>query len=99
MKKEHESEKRKKNRIVQACFLKKKSKHQRSWKHILYHLHHLKIYECPASSSPNSSPRPQKIRTLSELYEVTENENNVTLFCLVSDCEPVGFEEAVQDRR
>jgi len=43
----------------------------------------------PALSSPppNSSPGPQKTRTLSELYEVTENENNVTLFCLFFDCE------------
>jgi len=52
-----------------------------------------------SSPSPNSSPRPPKTRTLSELYEVTENENNLTLFCLFSDCEPVGFEEVVQDER
>ena len=52
-----------------------------------------------ASAPPNSSPRPQKTRTLSELYEVMKNENNLTLFYLFFDCEPVGFEEAVQDRR
>jgi len=56
---------------------------------------------CPVSSSPppNSSPRPQKTRTPSELYKITENENNLTLFCLFFDCELVGFEEAIHDRR
>ena len=36
----------------------------------------------PSSSTPNSSPMPQETRTISELYKVTENENNLTLFCL-----------------
>ena len=55
----------------------------------------------PTSSSPqpNSSPRPQKTRMLSQLCEVMENENKLTLFCLFSNCEHVGFEEAVEDRR
>jgi len=52
-----------------------------------------------SSAPPNSSPRPQKTRTLSKPYEVTENENNLILFCLFPDCEPVDFEEVVQDRR
>jgi len=52
------------------------------------------------SSSPlNSSPMPQKTRTLFELYKVTENENNLTHFCLFFNCELVGFEESMQDRR
>ena len=38
-------------------------------------------------------------RTLYELYEVTENENNLILFCLFVNCEPLGFEEAIQDKR
>jgi len=55
----------------------------------------------PASSPPppNFSPKPQKTRTLFELYKVTENENNLTHFCLFFNCELVGFEESMQDRR
>jgi len=56
----------------------------------------------PTSSSPpppNSFLRHQKTRTLSELYEVTENENNLTRFCLIFNCEPVSFEEVLQDRK
>lgn len=39
------------------------------------------------------------MRRLDEIYEVTENQNNLTLFCLFVDCEPIGFEEAIQDER
>ena len=39
------------------------------------------------------------MRSLQELYEVSENQNDLTLFCLFADCEPIGFEEAVQNRK
>ena len=39
------------------------------------------------------------MRSLEELYEVSENQNDLTLFCLFADCEPIDFEEAVQNRK
>ena len=36
---------------------------------------------------------------MDEIYEVTENQNDITLFCLFADCEPIGFEEAIQSKR
>jgi hypothetical protein len=49
-----------------------------------------------SSSSGSSSERPPHMRSLQELYEVTENLNDdLNLFCHFADCEPIGFEEAV----
>ena len=62
----------------------------------------------PSSPTPNredpsleesSSERPCRMRNLQELYEVTTNQDNLTLFCLFADCEPIGFEEAVQSKK
>ena len=36
------------------------------------------------------------MRSLQELYEVTDE---LTLFCLYVDCEPIGFEEAIQSKK
>ena len=51
------------------------------------------------SSEESSSERPRRMRNLQELYEVTSNQDNLTLFCLFADCEPIGFEEAVQSKK
>ena len=51
------------------------------------------------SSEESSSERPHRMKNLQELYEVTANQDNLTLFCLFADCEPLGFEEAVQSKR
>ncbi|KAL5568431.1 hypothetical protein UlMin_025006 [Ulmus minor] len=40
----------------------------------------------------------QRTRSLRDLYEVTERQDNLTLFYLFSDCEPVSFQEAVQEK-
>lgn len=39
------------------------------------------------------------MKNLQELYEVTANQDNLTLFCLFADCEPLSFEEAVQSKK
>ena len=33
-----------------------------------------------------------------DIYEVTENQDNLTLFCLFADCEPMNFEEAKEKK-
>ena len=39
------------------------------------------------------------MRSLQDLYEATENlSNDLTLFCHFVDCEPIGFEEVVQEK-
>ena len=57
--------------------------------------------ESPSSSSSGSQrektvPRTQSLR---ELYEVTEQADNLTLFCLFVDCELVSFQEAAQEKK
>lgn len=48
-------------------------------------------------SSPSSSERPPRMRSIAELYEETEEINeDSTLFCLFADIEPMCFEEAIQ---
>ncbi|KAH9695599.1 hypothetical protein KPL71_022832 [Citrus sinensis] len=37
--------------------------------------------------------------SLQDLYEVTERHDNLTLFCLFADCEPVNFQEAALDEK
>ena len=39
------------------------------------------------------------IRSLEDLYEVTDRLENLTLFYLFADCEPVNFQEAIQDEK
>jgi hypothetical protein len=56
----------------------------------------------PSSSSSrgSSSEMPPHMRSLQELYEVTENLNDdLTLYCHFADCELIGFEEAVKDEK
>uniref|UniRef100_A0A2N9FJV4 Uncharacterized protein n=1 Tax=Fagus sylvatica TaxID=28930 RepID=A0A2N9FJV4_FAGSY len=60
------------------------------------------VHESPSSSSSlegSSSERPKGFRSLQDLYESTENIDDITLFCLFADCEPTGFKEAVQDNK
>ncbi|KAE8657590.1 hypothetical protein F3Y22_tig00116989pilonHSYRG00496 [Hibiscus syriacus] len=53
-----------------------------------------------SSSSGSQSERVvQRTRSLRDLYEVTERQDNLTLFCLFADCEPVSFQEAVQEKK
>ena len=39
------------------------------------------------------------MRSLQDLYDSKETTDGVTLFCLFADCEPIGFEEAVRDKK
>ena len=39
------------------------------------------------------------MRSPHDLYDSTEITNDVTLFCLFANCEPIRFEEAVQDEK
>ena len=41
----------------------------------------------------------ERIRSIEDFYEMTNRLENLTLFCLVADCEPVNFQEAVQDEK
>ena len=53
-----------------------------------------------SSSSGSSSERQPHMRSLKELYKVTENLNDdLILFCHFVDCEPIGFEEQVKDEK
>ncbi|KAE8683109.1 hypothetical protein F3Y22_tig00111215pilonHSYRG00067 [Hibiscus syriacus] len=46
------------------------------------------------SSESQSERVVQRTRSLRDLYVVTERQDNLTLFCLFADCEPVSFQEA-----
>ena len=46
----------------------------------------------------SSSERVPRFRSLQEIYDVTENQDNITLFCLFADCEPINFQEALQKK-
>ncbi|KAM2503789.1 hypothetical protein PS1_037777 [Malus domestica] len=53
-----------------------------------------------ASSSGSLNEREvPRTRILRDLYEVAERLDNPILFCLFADCEPVDFQEAVQDTK
>ncbi|KAE8728448.1 hypothetical protein F3Y22_tig00004355pilonHSYRG00008 [Hibiscus syriacus] len=53
-----------------------------------------------SSSSGSQNERVmQRTRSLRDLYEVTERQDNLTLFCLFADCEPVSFQEAIQEKK
>ncbi|KAM1362542.1 hypothetical protein ACFX13_028188 [Malus domestica] len=56
----------------------------------------------PASASSSGSLNEREVprtRSLRDLYEVAERLDNPTLFCLFADCEPVDFQEAMQDTK
>lgn len=60
----------------------------------------------PASTTRGDSPlsflnerTEEHIRSLQDLYEVTERLDNLTLFCLFANCEAVNFQEAAQDEK
>ena len=52
-----------------------------------------------SASSESSSERVPRFRSLQELYEVTENQDNLNLFSLFADCEPMDFQEAIQSKK
>ena len=39
------------------------------------------------------------MRSFQDLYDSTEITDDVTLFCLFTDCEPTRFEEVVRDKK
>ncbi|MBV8801912.1 MAG: hypothetical protein JO131_02910, partial [Gammaproteobacteria bacterium] len=49
----------------------------------------------PSSSSSDDSP-PPRMRRLKDIYDET---NEISLFCLFADCEPLGFDDANQNKR
>ncbi|KAH9735669.1 hypothetical protein KPL71_017818 [Citrus sinensis] len=60
----------------------------------------------PASNTCRDSPpsflnerTEERTMSLQDLYEVTERHDNLTLFCLFADCEPVNFQEAALDEK
>lgn len=59
----------------------------------------------PAASSNEASSSggaPRKSRSLREVYEVTdpiEMTDDYTLFCLLAECDPVTYEEVVQEAK
>ena len=46
------------------------------------------------SSSEKTSP----FKNIQDIYEVTKNQNDLTLFCFLTSCEPISFEAAIQDQ-
>ena len=55
----------------------------------------------PSSSSSGSQSEREvsRTRSLQDLYEATEQQDNLTLFCLLAGCELVSFEKAAQDKK
>ncbi|KAH9667537.1 hypothetical protein KPL70_021079 [Citrus sinensis] len=60
----------------------------------------------PASTTYGDSPpsflnerTEERTRSLQDLYEVTKRHDNLTLFCLFADCEPVNFQEVALDEK
>jgi len=54
--------------------------------------------ESSSSGTPPSPPR--KMRSLDDLYEVTNPiDNDVTLNCHLATCDSIMFEEAIKDRK
>ncbi|KAM2569380.1 hypothetical protein TB2_009489 [Malus domestica] len=56
----------------------------------------------PALASSSGSLNEREVpctRSLRDLYELAERLDNPTFFCLFADCEPVDFQEAVQDTK
>lgn len=56
----------------------------------------------PASPTPrldetSSSERTPRLRSIEEIYEVTKNLNDINLFCLFGDCEPLSYQEAAEN--
>ena len=50
------------------------------------------------SGSPPSPPR--KMMSLDDLYEVTNPiDNEVTLYCYLTTCDPIVFEEVIKDEK
>lgn len=53
-----------------------------------------------SSSEASSSERPRKTRSLREIYEVAEiDKDNLNLFCFFMDCDPLSYEEAIQEEK
>ena len=50
-------------------------------------------------SSESSNEKTPRFRSLQELYEVTENQNDISLMCLFGDCEPLSYQEAVRSKK
>ena len=56
----------------------------------------------PIASTQEEGSSSEKVpcfRSLQELYEVTENQENLTLFCLFANCEPMNFQETVGNKK
>lgn len=47
----------------------------------------------------SSSVGPRGMRSLQDLYEVTEEQNDLTLFCWLAGIETIVFEDVVQDKK
>jgi hypothetical protein len=55
-----------------------------------------------SESSSNGTPPslPKKMRSLNDLYEVTNPiDNDVTLYCHLATCDPIMFEEVIKDEK
>jgi len=60
----------------------------------------LSFFSSGSSSHGSSHSPPRKMRSLDDLYEVTNPiDDNVTLYCHHATCDPIVFEEAVKDEK
>lgn len=53
----------------------------------------------PTFEDTSSERITMRTQRLEDLYEETWETNNITLFCLFADFEPINFEEATQDKK
>ena len=51
------------------------------------------------SSDSENEIGPRGTRSLRELNEVNENQNDIILYCLFGDCEPISFQEAIANKK
>ena len=47
------------------------------------------------SSEESSRQKTPRVRSLEQIYKITQPLEDITLFCLFVDCEPIGYEEAM----
>jgi hypothetical protein len=60
---------------------------------------HLSSSFSGSSSSGNPRP-PRKIRSIDNLYEVTNSiDDDVTLYCQLATCDPIVFQENIKDKK
>ena len=74
--------------------------HNHQWCHLYLDLFFLFFFSNGSSSSGNPSSPPKRMGSLDELYEVTTPiDDDVTLYFHFATCDPIVFEEVINDAK